>query len=518
MEAIDGLLHGLSVVVTPGNLLAAFLGVFVGTLIGVLPGIGPVGGAAIVLPLTFTLEPVTGVIVIAAIYYGAQYGGSTTSILMNMPGEASSIITAIDGYEMTRKGRAGAALTIVALGSFVAGISAMIALVFLSPFVSRLGLAFGPPEFFALTAGGLLLLTRISGGSWGSNLLPMGLGLLIGTVGLEPVTGVNRFTFGVPSLTLGFSIVTVAVGLFGIAELARLAADSQRRAESMSIPFRELVPTRTELGRAWAPWGRGTVIGFIMGLLPGPSATMSSFLSYRAEQRLSKYRHELGKGAVEGVAGPEAANNSAATSSVLPVLALGIPFSATLALILAALAVQGITPGPLLMVQHPDIYWGLLASLLIGNLMLVVLNVPMVGVWVSVLRIPTWVLIPVIVVLATIGAYTVHNNVLDLWLLLVFGVIGYVFTLFGFKLAPLVIGIILGPLMEKYLMEGLYASAGRWTYFIESPIVQAIWAVVIIGMCWGLVGAWLRRRRAVKVKAKAKGVGLAEVLEQESEW
>lgn len=494
MNPIEGLLYGLELVFTPELLLAAFIGAAAGTAIGVLPGLGPVAGAALILPLTFTLPPAAGLIMIAGVYAGSMYGGSTTSVLMNMPGEAASVVTAIDGYEMTRKGRAGPALSIMAVGSFLAGTVAIILVTIMSPLLANVALLFGPAEYLALTGGGLLVLARVAGGSPASGYFPMVIGVLLGTVGVEQVTGVFRYTFGIQDLALGFSLVPVAIGLYGIAEILLLVEDPDRAAKVRSVKLRELLPSREEWRRAWAPWGRGSILGFFFGLLPGPSATLSSFASYRLEKSVSKHRDELGKGAVEGVAGPEAANNGAAVGSLVPLLSLGLPFSATFALMLAAMVVQGIQPGPLLIEQRPDIFWSLIASMYVANVMLLILNLPLVGVWVSLLRIPKSMLMPGIIVIAVLGAYSTRNNMIDVWVLVTMGAVGYLLRKLDFALASLIVGLVLGPFIEKHFREGMFLSRGDLTFFLHSGIAIGIWAVALLVMFGGPIWNLVRRR------------------------
>jgi putative tricarboxylic transport membrane protein len=494
VNPIEGLLYGLELVFTPELLLAAFIGAAAGTAIGVLPGLGPVAGAALILPLTFTLPPAAGLIMIAGVYAGSMYGGSTTSVLMNMPGEAASVVTAIDGYEMTRQGRAGPALSIMAVGSFLAGTVAIILVTVMSPLLANVALLFGPAEYLALTGGGLLVLARVAGGSPASGYFPMVIGVLLGTVGVEQVTGVFRYTFGIQDLALGFSLVPVAIGLYGIAEILLLVEDPDRAAKVRSVKLRELLPSREEWRRAWAPWGRGSILGFFFGLLPGPSATLSSFASYRLEKSVSKHKDQLGKGAVEGVAGPEAANNGAAVGSLVPLLSLGLPFSATFALMLAAMVVQGIQPGPLLIEQRPDIFWSLIASMYVANVMLLVLNLPLVGVWVSLLRIPKSMLMPGIIVIAVLGAYSTRNNMIDVWVLVTMGAVGYLLRKLDFALASMIVGLVLGPLIEKHFREGMFLSRGDLTFFLHSGISIGIWAVALLVMFGGPIWNLVRRR------------------------
>ena len=493
MGPIDGMLYGLNVVFTYQNLFAAFAGALAGSIIGVLPGLGPVAGIAMILPITYALDPITGLIMMAGIYYGAMYGGSTTAILINIPGETSSVMTCIDGYQLTKKGRAGAALTIVAVGSFIGGTISVVGVMLFSPPLAKFGILFGPAEFFALIAGGLLMLTRVSGGTLAAGIFPMAIGLMLSTIGQEAVTAQNRFTFGFNDLSLGIELVALVVGLYGVAEIMSVIESLQGQVKPIGVRLRDMLPTRTEWRRSWAPFGRGTVVGFIFGLLPGPHAALASFASYRLEKTVSKYRAEIGEGAIEGVAGPETANNAAATSAMVPLLALGIPFGSVVALMLAAMMVHGVQPGPLLIINHPEVFWGVIVSMYIGNLMLLVLNVPLIGVWVSLLRIPNHILFPLILMIAVIGSYSVRNSMLDVYLLLLLGVLGYVLRKLDFQLAPMVVGFVLGPLIEKHLREGLFMSQGDISVFYSSPIAIAIWILVLIVMTLSSQRALLKR-------------------------
>lgn len=479
MDSIEGLAYGLGVVFAPENLLAAFVGVFLGTAIGVLPGLGSVAGAALILPLTFHYPPVIGVILIAGIYTGSMYGSSTTAVLLNVPGDSASVVTTLDGYKLAQKGRAGPVLAVMAVGSFVAGTFSLVLVTLFTPFLADLGLSFGPAEFFALTAGGLIALARVSGGTLVSNLFPLMIGLLLGTVGQDQVSSQFRFTFGYVELAQGISLITVAVGLFGISEMLFLVEGLHRTPRLLKVRLRQLMPSRSEWRRSVAPWTRGASIGFGLGLLPGPSATLSSFLSYKVEKTVAKHRKEIGEGAIEGVAGPEAANNAAATSSIVPVLSLGIPFSATLALMLAALLVQGVDPGPLLVVNHPEIFWGVIAAMWVGNVMLLVLNLPLVGIWVRLLQIPMYVLIAMVLVFATIGAFSGNNSMLDVRLMVLFGLLGYILRKLDFGLAPVILGLVLGPFVEKHLREGLRLGNGEVWYLFTEPIAMFIWLAVL---------------------------------------
>jgi putative tricarboxylic transport membrane protein len=496
MNPIEGLAYGLELALAPELLLAALVGALVGTLIGVLPGLGPVAGAALILPLTFAYEPAVGLIMIAGIYLGAQYGGSITSVLLNIPGDASAVVATFDGHPMTKKGRGGAALTIMALGSFFAGTIGILILLLTIPVVTGVALNFGPPEFLALTGGGLLVLARITGGSLGSGLLPMIIGVALATVGTEPTTSYQRFTFGNLDLTLGIELAVVAVGVYGISEIIFMLEDRQKSKAPMRIGFRELVPTKKEMRRSLGPWTRGSLIGFFLGVLPGPSATLSTFASYRVEKGISKHKDEFGKGAVEGVAGPEAANNSAAIGSIVPVLLLGLPFSATLALMISAMTVQGIQPGPLLAEQRPDIFWSVIAAMLVANVMLLVLNLPLVGAWVRVLRTPTHYMIAVIILLAVIGAYSIHSNFIDIHWILIMGVVGYILRKLDFSLASLLVGLVLGPLIEKYFIQSMLMGAGDPAFvFLQQPIALTIWIIVLIVVVGSAVVPLIPRKK-----------------------
>lgn len=493
MNPLEGMLYGLSVATQPINLLAALVGAILGTAIGVLPGLGPVAGVALVLPLTYSLHPVTGLIALSGIFYGCMYGGSTTSVLVNIPGETASVVTCLDGYQMTRKGRAGAALSVMAIGSFIAGTLSVVGVMLFATLLSNLALSFGPAEFFALTSVGLVVLSRVSGGSFIRSLFVTSLGLLLATVGMESITAVSRFSFDVLELSQGIEIVPVAVGLFGISEVLFVVEDLLGVPRAIPVKLRELLPTREEWRRTLPAWGRGTALGFVMGFLPGPMNVLSTFASYRLEKAVSRRKDEFGKGAIEGVAGPEAANNAAATSQFVPLLSLGLPFSAIMALLMAAMMIHGVQPGPLLVAQRPDIFWGIMASMYIGNIALLILNLPLVGVWVSILRIPMHALLPCIVLFAMIGSYSVRNSILDLWVLVGFGVLGYFLRKLKFDLAPMILAIVLGPMIERYFRTALFLGRGDLGIFVASPISKVIWAagllVVVVG---GLLA--LRRR------------------------
>lgn len=497
MNPFEGLAYGFSVALTGENILAALLGALIGTFVGVLPGLGPPGAMALLLPVTtgVGLRPETSLILLAGIFYGAMYGGSTTSILVNVPGESASVMTAIEGYQMARRGRAGAALSVAAIGSFIAGTIGIVALMFFAPALAQFALSFGPPEFFAIAVLGLLALSRVSGGSLWRGLFVLALGLAVATVGMEQVTAVPRYTFGYMPLSQGIELVPVAMGLFGMAEVLLVAERAGGLPQIAKVRLRELFPTRAEWGCALPAILRGTGLGLVIGLIPGPSATISTFASYRLERRAAKNPEEFGCGAIQGVAGPEAANNAASSVMMVPLLALGLPFAPAIALLLAALMMQGVQPGPLLIQNRPEVFWGVVASMYVGNVALLVLNLPLVGFWVSLLRIPQPVLLAGIVIFMLVGTYSVNNSVLDLAVLLVMGVVGYALRKMNFDVAPLVLAVVLGPLMEKSFRQGLFMSQGDLSIFVTRPVSGALLAATLVVMLWPLLWRLVARKK-----------------------
>ena len=454
----------------------AFLGCLVGTLVGMLPGIGPLAGISILLPLTFGLDATKAIVMLAGIYYGSQYGGSTTSILLRIPGEAASVMTCIDGNAMAKKGRAGAALCIAAVGSFVAGTFGVVLLTLVAPPLADFALGFGPPEYTALLALGLIFLAYMSTGSLVRTLLMAALGLLLGTIGIDVMTGHFRYSFDIPELGDGIGIVPVAVGLFGLGEI--LSTPSRQVTSEVIRPrLRELWPSREEWRASAMPIARGSVLGFVIGIIPGSAHIISSFMSYALEKRISKTPEEFGKGAVAGVAGPESANNAASTGSFVPMLALGIPTGPVTAVLMAALLIHGVPPGPTLVNDHPSVFWGFVASMYVGNLMLLALNLPLVGVFVNLLRVPYAYLYPLIIMFCVIGVYGVNNSVVDVWIMLIMGVVGYGLKKFGFDPAPLVLGLVIAPILEMSLRQSLIMSDGTWTIFLQRPIALVLLAV-----------------------------------------
>ncbi len=493
VTTFDALLAGFSIALAPINLLWGLVGVTLGTAVGVLPGVGPALTVAMLLPLTVKLDPTGALIMFAGIYYGAMYGGSTTTILLNTPGESASIATALEGNRMAKRGRAGPALATAAIGSFVAGTIGTVLLTLVAPVVVELALKFGPAEYFSLMVFAFVTVAAVLGGSTVRGLVALFVGLLLGLVGIDEQTGQMRFSFGVPELLDGIDVVVLAVGLFAVGETLYVAAYQSRVKEELQRLSGSLWMTREDWRRSWPAWLRATAIGFPFGTIPAGGSEIPTFLSYAAEKKLSKHPEEFGHGAIEGVAGPEAANNAASTGVLVPLLTLGIPTSATAAILLAAFQNYGIQPGPLLFQTQGALVWGLIASLYVGNVLLLVLNLPLIGLWVKVLSVPRPLLYGGILVFATLGAYSLHQSVVDLVTLLVFGLLGFVMRRYGFPVAPAVIGLILGPLAETQFRRALSISQGDATVFFTQPIsatLLAITAALIVGP-W----AWRRLRR-----------------------
>ncbi len=480
MEIFSGLLSGFDVALTGTNILFAFLGALIGTAIGVLPGLGPAATIALLLPLTYVISsPVTAIIMMAGIYYGSMYGGSTTSILLNLPGEAASVVTCIDGYQMAKKGRAGAALAIAAIGSFIAGTVSIIGMTFFAPPLAEFALDFGPPEYFALTSLGLLLAVFLSGGSIIKGLIIICVGLLLAMVGLDTISGKIRFTFGSTGLQGGFDFVTLAMGVFGLGEIL-YNLERKLSTDLVTSKLGKIFPTLKDWANSrWAIL-RGSLIGFFVGIIPGGGAVIASLTSYAVEKKYSKTPEEFGKGIIEGVAGPESANNAASSSSFIPLLTLGIPGNPSIAMIFAALMIQGITPGPFLITEHPDVFWGVIASMYLGNVMLLVLNLPLVGLWVQMLRVPYGILAPVIVLFTTVGVYSVQNQIFDVYSMLFFALVGYGIRKLKFDPAPLPLAFVLGPMVERSLRQSLLISGGDPTIFVSRPISGTLIGIMVL--------------------------------------
>ena len=482
MGPLGDLLRGFEVALTPENLLWALVGVLLGTAVGVLPGLGPALTVALLLPVTYSLEPISAFIMFAGIYYGSMNGGSTTSILLNTPGESASIVTALEGNLMAKRGRGAAALATAAVGSFVAGTVATVGLTFLAPLMVDIGLEFGPAEYFPLVVLAFTPITALLGRSLPRGLLSLLLGLAIGLVGIDTLSGQSRFTFGVPQLLNGIDVVTVAVGLFAVGETLWVASRMRHDAGEI-IPVRGTVwMTREEWRRSWKPWLRGTALGFPIGSLPAGGAEIPTFLSYSLERRLTKHPEEFGRGAIEGVAGPEAANNASAAGVLAPLLTLGLPTSATAAVLLAAFQRYGLNPGPTLFEKDPDLVWGLIASLYIGNAMLLVLNLPLAGVWVRLLAIPRPLLYAGILVFAGLGTYSLNNSTVDLVVLYALGALGFVMRRFDVPVAPAVVGVILGPIAEDHFRRALQIAQGNYATFVTRPISATILALAAVAL------------------------------------
>jgi TctA family transporter len=499
MDLISSLALGFTVALDPINILYCFIGVLLGTLVGVLPGIGPTATIAMLLPITFSLNAETALIMLAGIYYGAQYGGSTTAILINLPGESSSAVTAIDGYQMARKGRAGAALATAAIGSFFAGSVATLLLAFFAPPLARAALNFGAPEYFSLIVLGLLVSIALAHGSILKALGMIVLGLLLGMVGQDIYTGTPRFTFGIRELFGGLNFVAVAVGVFGVAEILRnLENETEREVGVKAVT--NLWLTKDDIKRIVMPILRGTGLGSLLGVLPGGGHILSAFASYSAEKRLSKNPAEFGHGAIEGVAGPESANNAAAQTSFIPLMTLGIPAHPVMALMIGAFILQGITPGPNVINEQPALFWGIIASMWIGNLLLVILNLPLVGLWVKMLSIPYRVLFPAIVLFACIGTYSINQNIYDIYAIAFFGIVGYLLIRFGCEPAPLLLGFVLGPLLEEHLRRAMIISRGDPMIFLHRPISATLLGLALLAVVIAVLPSIRKKRDEVFVE------------------
>jgi TctA family transporter len=500
MDLLSNLALGFTTAASPANLLFCLIGVILGTLIGVLPGIGATATIAMLLPITFELEPVSSLIMLAGIYYGAQYGGSTTAILINMPGESSSAVTALDGYQMARRGRAGTALAVAALGSFFAGTVATVLVAIFAPPLTTIALKFGAAEYFSLMVLGLVSAVALAHGSFLKALAMVVLGLLLGLVGTDIYTGDPRFTLGRPELADGLSFVGLAVGIFGIAEILRNLEGGEADRTVLGQKLGALWPSRGDLRRMVAPMLRGTALGSALGVLPGGGAVLASFGSYTIEKRLSKTPEEFGKGAIEGVAGPESANNAGAQTSFIPLLTLGIPANPVMALMVGAMIIQGIVPGPNVATEQPELFWGIIASMWIGNLMLIVLNLPLIGIWVRLLKVPYHYLFPVIIAFSSIGVYSVKGNAFDLFAVAFFGLLGYAFLKLRCEPAPLLLGFVLGPLLEENLRRAMILGRGDPSVFMTRPISAGLLALTVVVLAIMLLPRVRRKREEVFVE------------------
>jgi putative tricarboxylic transport membrane protein len=492
MGIFDNLIFGFGVALEPTNLFFCAVGVLIGTLVGVLPGIGPIGAIALLLPATFRATPASSIIMLAGVYYGAMYGGSTTSILVNIPGETASVVTCLDGYQMARQGRAGPALGIAAWGSFIAGTVSIVGLMIFANPLAEAALSFGPPEYFALMCAGLTVLSYLTQGSILKAMMMALVGLNIGSVGLDIVTSLPRFTFGITELEDGIGIIPIAMGLFGIAEILSNIEEIGKR-EVFQSHISNLMPSLKDWAASKWPLLRGTIMGFFLGILPGGGSVLASFVSYGMEKRLSNHPEEFGKGAIEGVAGPEAANNAATGGNLIPLLSLGIPLNPTMALLFSALIIHGITPGPLFIKGSPDVFWGLVASMYVGNVLLLILNLPLIGMWIQVLKIPYRILFPLILLFCLIGVYSVKSSTFELFLMIIFGAVGYLMRKLGYEGAPLILALILGPMMERALRQSLLMSRGSFLIFINRPIAAVTLGIAFL-LLLSAVLPYVRRR------------------------
>ncbi len=497
MNLFHDLSYGFGIALQPVNLLTCFVGVFIGTLIGVLPGIGPVGAMSLLLPVTFGMSPVSGIIMLAGIFYGSMYGGSTTSILVNIPGEAASVITCLDGHQMALKGRAGPALGIAAFGSFIAGTLGLIGLMLVANPLADMAVAFGPAEYFSLMCLGLSILIYLTQGSILRGLAMAGLGVFLSLIGQDLNSGKPRFAFGLQGLVDGLGMVPLVMGLFGISEVL-LNLESHAERIVLRTGISHLFPTLDDWKKSAKPIGRGTLLGFFLGILPGGGSIISSFVSYAIEKKCSPRPEEFGKGAIEGVAGPESANNAASSSGFIPLFSLGIPTNVVTALLLGALMIHGMRPGPLLISKHPEVFWGTVASMYVGNVMLLVLNLPLIGIWVKVLKIPYKTLFPLILLFCLIGVYSLNTNTFDIYVMLVFGVIGYVLRKWGYEPAPLVLAFILTPMLEQGLYQALLLSDGNPATFVTRPISCAALVAAALLILTAIL-PWFQRKRKTAV-------------------
>jgi len=495
MDFFANVLLGFQTAFQPLNFLFCFIGVLTGTLVGVLPGLGPVAAMSLLLPTTFHVSPVSAIIMLAGIYYGAMYGGSTTSILVNIPGEAASVITCLDGYKMARKGRAGPALGIAAFASFIAGTFSIIGLMLIAPPLAEMALKFGPPEYFSLMALGLAVLTFLATGPMWKALIMACLGLFLGNIGMDSINATFRFTFGILELSDGIGLVPVAMGLFGISEVLLNVEQSMGRTV-FETKIKNLLPSRSDWAESTGPIARGTILGFFLGVLPGGGSLISSFVSYAVEKKISKTPEKFGTGMIAGVAGPEAANNSATGGAFIPLLTLGIPGNAVTALLLGALIIYGVQPGPKMVIEHADLFWGVIASMYLGNAMLLVLNLPLIGLWVKILKVPYPILFPLILLFCLIGAYSLNNSLTEVGLMVLFGVIGYLLKKFQYEAAPLILALVLGPMMEHSFRASLTMFDGNLSQFFFRPISAVIMTIAILLLILPLIPG-IKKRPAI---------------------
>jgi len=496
MDIFSNIAIGLETALTLNNLFYCFLGVFLGTLIGVIPGIGVLSAISMLFPMTFYLEPTTALIMLAGIWYGTSYGGNTASILLNIPGTPANAVTCLDGYPMARQGRGGVALLMTTVASFVGGSIGIVLLMLFSPIIAKYALSFGSADYFSLMVLGLVAASTISEGSLSKGLAMVILGIMFGTVGADIYTGTPRFSFGVLELTDAISLIALAMGVFGVSEvIASVRKVNVGDIDPESVKFKAMKPTRDDMRRSWFPMLRGSSIGAFFGTLPGTGPSVAAFMAYAVEKRAAKEPERFGKGAIEGIMAPESANNSADQTSFIPTLLLGIPGSPTMALMLGALMIHGIAPGPTLMTDQPSLFWGLIMSFWIGNLMLVILNVPLIGIWVRLLTIPYHLLFPAVLMFICIGTYSVNNSAFEVWLVVFFGFAGYLMRIFNFPAAPLLLGFVLGPLMEEHFRRAMLMSRGSFSTFVDRPISATVLGITAVLLIWGTWSTYKRRNK-----------------------
>jgi putative tricarboxylic transport membrane protein len=500
MDFLHSMFMGFQVALQLDNLLFCFIGVLIGTLVGVLPGLGPVAAISLLLPTTFHVTPVSAIIMLAGIYYGAMYGGSTTSILVNIPGEVASIVTCLDGYQMARQGRAGPALGIAAFGSFIAGTLGVVGLMLVAPPLAEMALKFGPPEYFCLMIMGMTVLTFLASGPMWKALLMAAVGLFLGCIGMDTMAGAMRFTWDIIELSDGVGLVPVAMGLFGVSEILLNVEQSMDRIV-FDTKIKNLLPNLRDWAESIWPILRGTVLGFFLGVLPGGGAVIASFASYAMEKKISKHPEKFGTGMIAGVAGPESANNAATGSAFIPLLTLGIPSNAVMAILLGALIIHGMQPGPLLVKEHPDLFWGTITSMYIGNGMLLVLNLPLIGLWVKVLKVPYSFLFPLILLFCVIGVYSLNNSIVEIFIMITFGVIGYIFKKFDYESAPLILAMVLGPMLETALRRSLLLSAGDPLIFVTRPISAVLMGISLILLVYPIYSWWRKKKPVLKAES-----------------
>ncbi|MDO2934217.1 tripartite tricarboxylate transporter permease [Paeniglutamicibacter sulfureus] len=504
MDTLSNLGNGFAIAFDPTNLLFVFIGVVIGTAIGVLPGLGPTATIALLLPITYTMDPTASIIMLAGIYYGSMYGGTITSVLLRLPGEAASVVTTFDGYQMTKQGRAGTALGIAAIGSFIGGTVAIIGLTFMAPMLANIALSMGPSAFVALMIMGLFLVTSLGSGSAIKSICMAAVGLLLATVGQDPIDGSARFTFGQVPLLGGLDFVAVAMGLFGVAELIKTLEQTEK-AQVIKTKIRNIWPSRKDMKESAGAIGRGSILGFFIGILPGGGGVISSLASYATEKKLAKDPSRFGKGAIEGVAGPETANNASSSSAFIPLLVLGIPSNVVLAMIFGALLMHGITPGPQLMTEHSGLFWGVIASMYVGNLMLLILNVPLVGVFIQMLRVRQGILVAFSLLIVLIGVYSINNSSFDMWVVLAFGVLGWIMSKTGFDPAPLVLAFVLGPILEKSFRQSMLISGGSLDIFVTDPASAIIFAAILVMIGFKVFGGRAKKRPASVLTSGGSG-------------